>query len=91
MSKPTVYISRGVNAAVLARLGEMCETRSWAGAGRCPEEVLAKEVTDVAAVLGTDRWTAELMDRAPHLRIIALTAVGYDAWTWLPRPSGGSS
>jgi glyoxylate/hydroxypyruvate/2-ketogluconate reductase len=79
MPKPKVYISREVNAAVLARLGEVCETRSWAGAGRCPEEVLAKEVADVAAVLGTDRWTAELLDKAPRLRIIALTAVGYDS------------
>jgi lactate dehydrogenase-like 2-hydroxyacid dehydrogenase len=79
MPKPRVYISRGVRPTVLARLGEMCETRSWEGAGRCPEEVLAKEVGDVAAVLGTDRWTAELMDKARHLRIIALTAVGYDS------------
>jgi glyoxylate reductase len=40
---------------------------------------LEKEVADVAAVLGTDRWTAALMDKAPHLRIIALTAVGFDS------------
>lgn len=79
MSKPTIYISKAVNAAVLARLGEVCETRSWAGAGRCPEAELAKEVADAAAVLGTDRWTAELMGKAPNLRIIALTAVGYDS------------
>ena len=79
MPKPKVYISRGVNAAVLARLGEVCETRSWADAGRCPEAVLEKEVADVAAVLGTDRWTTGLMDKAPHLRIIALTAVGFDS------------
>jgi glyoxylate reductase len=64
---------------VLARLGEACETRAWAGTGRCPAEVLEKEVADVAAVLGTDRWTAALMDKAPHLRIIALTAVGFDS------------
>ena len=79
MPKPRVYISRGVNAGVLARLGEVCETRSWAGPGRCPEEVLEKEIGEVAAVLGTDRWTAALMDKAPRLRIIALTAVGYDS------------
>jgi len=53
--KPKVYISRGVRPAVVARLGEVCETRSWAGSGRCPEEVLEKEIGDVAAVLGTDR------------------------------------
>lgn len=79
MSRPTVYISRGVRPTVLARLGEAGEIRVWAGPGRCPAEVLEKEVADVAAVLGTDRWTAALMDKAPHLRIIALTAVGFDS------------
>ena len=79
MSRPTVYISRGVRPTVLARLGEAGEIRVWAGPGRCPSEVLEKEVADVAAVLGTDRWTAALMDQAPHLRIIALTAVGFDS------------
>lgn len=79
MSRPTVYISRGVRPTVLARLGEAGEIRVWAGPGRCPSEVLEKEVADVAAVLGTDRWTAALMDKAPHLRIIALTAVGFDS------------
>ena len=79
MSRPTVYISRGVRPTVLARLGEACETRAWAGTGRCPAEVLEKEIGDVAAVLGTDRWTATLMDKAPRLRIIALTAVGFDS------------
>ena len=79
MSRPTVYVSRGVRPTVLARLGESCETRAWAGTGRCPAEVLEKEIGDVAAVLGTDHWTAALMDKAPHLRIIALTAVGFDS------------
>jgi glyoxylate reductase len=40
---------------------------------------LEKEIGEAAAVLGTDRWTAAMMDKAPHLRIIALTAVGFDS------------
>jgi len=79
MPRPIAFISREVSPAVLARLCEACDARGWEGPGRCPEEVLEKEIGDVAAVLGTDRWTAELMDKAPHLRIIALTAVGYDS------------
>jgi lactate dehydrogenase-like 2-hydroxyacid dehydrogenase len=79
MAKPRIYISRGVSPAVLARLGDACEIRSWAGSGRCPEELLEKEIEDITAVLGTDRWTAALMDKAPRLRLIALTAVGYDS------------
>jgi glyoxylate reductase len=41
--------------------------------------VLEKEIADVDAILGTDRWTAALMDKAPRLRLIALTAVGFDS------------
>jgi glyoxylate reductase len=29
--------------------------------------------------LGTDRWTDDLMGKAPRLRVIALTAVGFDS------------
>ncbi|HYL79466.1 MAG TPA: NAD(P)-dependent oxidoreductase, partial [Candidatus Acidoferrum sp.] len=79
MSRPKVYVSRGVRPAVLARLGEVCETRAWAGTGRCPAEVLEREAGDATAVLGTDPWTAGMMDRAPHLRLIALTSVGFDS------------
>ena len=78
MSKPKVYVSRAVKPGVLARLGGVCETRVWAGPGRCPVDVFEKEIADVDAVLGTDDWTGELMDKAPRMRIIGLTAVGFD-------------
>ena len=79
MQRPRVYVTRGVHLSVLTRLSEICETRAWAGPGRCPADRLEKEVADVEAVLGTDPWTAALMDQAPHLRIIGLTAVGFDS------------
>lgn len=78
ISKPKVYVSRAVKPGVLARLGEVCETRVWAGPGRCPADVFEKEIAEVDAVLGTDGWTGELMDKAPRMRIIGLTAVGFD-------------
>ena len=78
MSRPRIYVSREVHPSVLARLGEVGETRAWAGPDRCPADVLEKEVADVDAVLGTHRWTAALMDEAPRLRLIALTSVGFD-------------
>ena len=78
MAKPKVYVSRSVKPHVLARLGEVCETRAWGKPGRCPAEVLEQEVADVEAVLGTDRWTGTLMEKAPRLRIIGLTSVGFD-------------
>ena len=79
MQRPRVYVTREVHPSVLTRLSEVCETRSWAGPGRCPTDRLEKEVADVEAVLGTDPWTAALMDQAPHLRIISLTSVGFDS------------
>jgi glyoxylate reductase len=78
MRKPTVYVSRTVQPNVLARLGEVCEVRSWSGPGRCPAEVLTKAAAEVEAVLGTDRWTAAMLDGVSRLRLIALTSVGFD-------------
>jgi glyoxylate reductase len=79
MQRPKLYVTREVHPSVLVRLSEVCETRAWTGPGKCPADQLEKEVADVDAVLGTDRWTAALMDKAPRLRIVALTAVGFDS------------
>jgi len=78
MARPKIYVSRAVDPSVLARLGEVGETRAWDGEDRCPADVLTKEIADVDAVLGTHRWTAAVMDKAPRLRLIALTSVGFD-------------
>ena len=78
MTKPNVYVSRSVRPEVLARLGKVCEVRTWSGPGRCPAEVLTREGAGVEAILGTDRWTAAMLGEASRLRLIALTAVGFD-------------
>jgi glyoxylate reductase len=78
MPRPKIYVARTVNPNVLARLGQAGEARAWGGPDRCPLEVLEKEIAEVDAVLGTYRWTAALMDKAPRLRLIALTSVGFD-------------
>jgi lactate dehydrogenase-like 2-hydroxyacid dehydrogenase len=78
MTRPKIYLTRGVHPSVLARLEEGYETRSWTGAGRCPADHLEQEIAEVDAVLGVDPWTAVLMDKAPRLRLIALTSVGFD-------------
>jgi glyoxylate reductase len=78
MSRPKVYVSRSLDPRVLARLGEVCEVRVWSGPANCPAEVLANEGGRVDAIMGTDRWTAAMMDQASRLRLVALTAVGFD-------------
>ena len=78
MSKPKVFITRPVADDTLARLSAQCEVSFWPEEGRCPADVLEESVTDVEAVLGTDRWTAGLMDKSPKLRLIANVGVGFD-------------
>lgn len=78
MSKPKVYVGRKVHDSLLARLGEVCEVRAWLEEGRCPDDVLLREIADVEGFLGNARWTGEVMDQSPRLRIIANISVGYD-------------
>jgi glyoxylate reductase len=78
MSKPSVYVSRGVTPRILARLSEACEVRGWPGPGRCPTDTLVREAADADAVLGTDSWTAAMLGQVARLKLIALTSVGFD-------------
>jgi len=78
MGKPVVFVTRAVHASILQRLGAVCEVRAWTEKGRCPADVLAKEIQDADVVVGTDHWDDALMARAPRLRHIALTSVGFD-------------
>jgi lactate dehydrogenase-like 2-hydroxyacid dehydrogenase len=39
---------------------------------------LAQAGADAEVVLGTDQWTADMLDAASRLRLIALTSVGFD-------------
>ena len=78
MGKPVVFVTRAVHASVLERLADAFEVRSWKEKGRCPADVLGKAIEDATAVVGTDHWDDALMARAPRLRHIALTSVGFD-------------
>jgi len=78
MRRPVVFISKIVRPQVLERLQQVADVRPWLGPGRCPADALRDHVREVDAVLGTDHWTAELMDQASRLRLIALTSVGVD-------------
>jgi lactate dehydrogenase-like 2-hydroxyacid dehydrogenase len=78
MAQFKAFVTRKVHPAVLTRLGEVCDVEVWTESERCPAEALAQSVGDVEAVLGPDGWTAELMDKALRLRLIALTSVGFD-------------
>lgn len=78
MAKPKVYVTRPVSEATLTMLRSVCEVEVWPEDTRCPDSVLASKVGDLDGVLGTNRWTADLMDKAPRLKVIANIGVGYD-------------
>jgi lactate dehydrogenase-like 2-hydroxyacid dehydrogenase len=78
VSKPKAYVGRAIVDSALSRLAEVADVRMWPHPSRCPEDVLLKEIGDIEAFLGNSRWTGQVMDQAPKLRLIANVSVGYD-------------
>jgi glyoxylate reductase len=78
VSKPKVYVGRKLHDSLLTRLAQTCEVRAWTEEGRCPDEVLLQEIAEAEGFLGNSRWTGEVMDHAPKMKVIANIAVGYD-------------
>lgn len=78
MPKPEVFVSRKVSEQFIARLAETLEVHINNSDLPVPEDQFIKEIADIEGYLGSNRWTAELMDKAPRLRIIAKAAAGYD-------------
>ncbi|MDK2856516.1 MAG: glyoxylate reductase [Bacillota bacterium] len=77
---PKAFVTRRIPEPGLAILREVAEVKVWEEELPPPREVLLKEVADCDALvpLLTDRVDGELLDRAPHLKVVANYAVGYD-------------
>lgn len=80
MDRPNVYVTRRVPEPALALLRESANVRLWDSDDPVPREVLLRELADVDGLfcLLTERIDAELLDRAPRLKVVANMAVGYD-------------
>lgn len=81
MERPNVYVCRPLPAEALARLSERTEVRMWdRDEVPPPREVLLREVAGIDGLVSllTDRIDAELLGRAPRLRVVANVAVGFD-------------
>ncbi len=78
MSKPKVFVTVPLDEQLSGRLAQLCEVSRWTGNGRCPADVVEKEVASARAVLGYTPFAAAMMDRAPQLRIVATSSVGFD-------------
>ena len=78
MGKPKVFITRPVPESMIAPLAPIATIEMWQQPGQVPDDVLAQKLADADAVIGILRWTGGLFDKAPRLRVVANTAVGYD-------------
>ncbi len=80
MTLPRVFVARHLPAAALQRLAGVAEVEVWPGELPPPRAALLEKLRDCAGLLCllTERVDAELLAAAPHLRVVANYAVGYD-------------
>jgi glyoxylate reductase len=80
MNRPRVFASRELPGADWGRVREVAELRVWEGADGVPRAVLLEEAARCAGLVVTlvDRVDAELLGRAPRLRVVSTCSVGVD-------------
>jgi glyoxylate reductase len=78
--KPKVYVTRLLPKDVMERIRSFCDVVVWDGELPPPRQVLLEQVQNVEGLmcLLTDKVDAELMKKAPKLRVVSNYAVGYD-------------
>jgi glyoxylate reductase len=79
MSEPKVLLTRRIPSAALATLEAACDVDRNDGGQLSPAELQARVADKEGIVcLFTDAITADVMDAAPRLKVIANVAVGYN-------------
>jgi glyoxylate reductase len=79
MSKPRVLLTRRIPSSALATLEAACDVDRNDGGQLSPNELKTRLADKEGVVcLLTDAMTAEVMDAAPGLKVIANVAVGYN-------------
>ena len=78
--KPKVYVTRLLPKEAMDRIYSFCDAKVWDGELPPSRKVLLENVPDLDGLLSllTDTVDAELMNRAPKLKVISNCAVGYD-------------
>jgi len=78
--KPRVFVTRAIPDEGLALIRQAADMKLWEDELPPPREKLLEEVREAEGLLAllTDRIDAELMDRAPRLRVLSNYAVGFD-------------
>ncbi len=80
MSKDKVFVTRQMAPAALDRLGRHCDMEVWDDFLPPAYELIHEKAGELAGLLCllTDRVDPQLMDAAPHLKVISNMAVGFD-------------
>lgn len=80
MPRPKVFVSRKFPEKGLRMITEACDAEVWPGELPPPRDVLLEKVKDAEGLLSllTDKVDAELLDKAPKLRVVSNLAVGFD-------------
>ena len=79
MSKPKVLLTRRIPSSALATLDAACDVERNEGDQLSPAQLHARIADKEGLVcLLTDAITAEVMDAAPRLKVVANVAVGYN-------------
>ncbi len=75
-----VYVTRSIYPEALELLQRGHDVKVWEEDRTVPRDVLLREVADAEAVLTllTEKVDDEFLDAAPHLKIVANMAVGFD-------------
>ncbi len=78
--KPKVYITRLLPKDAMDRIHLNCDAKVWEGELPPRRDALLENVADVEGLVSllTDKVDAELMDRAPKLKVVSNYAVGFD-------------
>lgn len=78
--KPRVYITRMLPKPAMERINSFCDAKTWDGELPPPREVITSNISDVEGLVSllTDKIDADLMDKAPKLKVISNYAVGFD-------------
>lgn len=77
--RPKVYIAWPIPEEVIAYLHEHCDCRIWQGDSPIGDDQLKHELMDAEGLLlGEGRVDAELLEKAPNLRVVSNISAGYN-------------
>jgi glyoxylate reductase len=78
--KPKVYVTRLLPKPAMDRITSYCDSKTWNGELPPPRDVILQNVPELDGLVSllTDKIDAEVMDRAPRLKVISNYAVGFD-------------